>query len=104
MATILGNVISGNGAHGVLVTRGSAAEIASNTIAGNSLSGVTAIHNSTIRLGNPTGTDLRSTPNSGVGNGEWGVQCNGGGHVGGRLGGLGGALGATDILGCAGGL
>ncbi len=104
MGTILGNVISGNGGSGVLLTRGSAAEIASNTIASNAGSGVEAVQNSMIRLGNPTGTDLRSSPNSGAANGAWGVQCSGGGHVGGRLGGLGGSLGATDVLGCAGGL
>jgi hypothetical protein len=93
MGTFLGNVIS---------ARGSAAEVASNTIAGNVRSGIEAVHNSTIRLGNPTGTDLRSTPNSGTGNGEWGLQCNGGGHANGRIGALTGNLGQLDNTQCSG--
>lgn len=103
-ATILGNVIAGNGSRGVLLTRGSGAEIASNTISNNAGSGIEAVHNPTVRLGNPTGTDLRSMPNSGTGNTQYGVQCNGGGHIGGRLGGLSGNAGATDIVACSGGL
>jgi parallel beta-helix repeat protein len=105
-ARVVANTITGNAGEGVHVLRGSQADVASNTIEGNGLAGVQASNNSTIGLGQSSGTSPFALPNStsGVLNGGVGVACFGGGYVNGRQGTLNGTGGAANIAGCAGSL
>jgi hypothetical protein len=101
-ATVVANTISGNASHGVVVNRGAQADVASNTIASNGDQGIEVVANSTVNLGNTTGTALRDLPNSGSGNAGFGLRCLGGGFFGGRIGTLTGNAGTLSTPDCAG--
>lgn len=101
-ARVVGNTITGNVAQGVLALRGSQVDAASNVISGNGTHGIEVAHNSTLNLGQSSGTSLFALPNSGNANGGLGVQCTGGGYATGRLGSLIGNAGSFDLTNCAG--
>ena len=97
MARIYLNTIRNNRKNGVNVERLSFAEIASNIIEGNTLDGVFATQNSGVLLGQDTGANNESRPNStgtSAPNGKYGVELSLGAYADGRLGDLTGDWGA----------
>jgi hypothetical protein len=100
-AQIVSNSILNNGANGVSVTRASQADIASNTINGNGGSGVLVSTNSGVNLGNDDPFDFFDQPNvTTVNNVTNGIRCRLGGYVDGHLGStnpLNGTAGQLDI-------
>jgi parallel beta-helix repeat protein len=99
-AQVVGNVISGNGGDGVGVLRRAHAAIAANSIDGNGGSGVYADSNSTVNLGEDTGSTIYDLPNStSSSNARFGVECGEGGEADGRRGSLNGGLGPTSFPG-----
>jgi parallel beta-helix repeat protein len=97
-ARIIGNTISGNTGGGVMVVRKSHADIANNAIDGNSGDGVLVSDNSTVSLGEDSGSTIYALPNStGTSNGGVGVLCMAGGVADGRLGKLNGNGGAMSF-------
>lgn len=91
---INGNTIRNNGQNGIAVEKMSHADIASNTIEGNTQNGIRGIQNSGINLGTDSGTGFENSPNSsGIPNGLWGIECSLGAYADGRLGSLTGARG-----------
>ncbi len=97
-ARIYTNTISGNAQNGVNIESASYAEIATNTINGNTKNGIAVTENSTLHLGNPTGTTAEDNPNTTtVANGGFGLQAQWGSFVSGRLGTLTGSGGASSF-------
>jgi parallel beta-helix repeat protein len=97
-ARVYTNTISDNGQNGVNIESASYAEIATNNIDGNLKNGVAVTENSTLHLGNPTGTRNEDNPNTTVvANGQFGLQAQWGAFVSGRLGTLTGASGASSF-------
>ncbi|HLK36456.1 MAG TPA: right-handed parallel beta-helix repeat-containing protein [Polyangiaceae bacterium] len=97
-ARVYTNTISHNGQNGVNIESASYAEIATNTINGNAKNGVAVTENSTLHLGNPTGTKTEDNPDSTtVANGQFGLQAQWGSFVSGRLGTLTGVSGASSF-------
>jgi hypothetical protein len=93
-ARIVGNTIRNNTGHGVAVTKVSYADISNNVIDGNTLSGIYVSGNSGVNLGNPSGSTIYDLPNDTTDNNDlWGVNCESGSYVSGRLGTLNGTLG-----------
>jgi Periplasmic copper-binding protein (NosD) len=97
-ARIYASTISRNGNEGVNVESESYAEIATNIIDENGKSGVAVSENSTVHLGNPTGTRNEDNPNSSsIPNGQFGLSASSGSYVQGRLGSLSGVSGASSF-------
>ncbi len=97
-ARVYTNTINDNGQNGVNIESASYAEIAANTINGNVGNGVAVTENSTLHLGDPTGTKTEDTPNTTtVPNGLFGLQAQWGSYVSGRLGTLTGTSGASTF-------
>jgi parallel beta-helix repeat protein len=97
-ARIIGNTISGNKDGGVMVVRKSHADIASNTIDGNSGDGVLVSDNSTVSLGEDSGSTIYDLPNStNTNNNGFGIHCLAGGVADGRRGTLNGASGPQSF-------
>jgi parallel beta-helix repeat protein len=97
-ARIYNNTISGNSKNGVNIESASYAEIATNAIDGNHGNGVAITENSTLHLGNPTGSTSEDNPNTTtVPNGGFGLQAQWGSFVSGRLGTLTGASGPSSF-------
>jgi parallel beta-helix repeat protein len=101
-ARISGNTISGNNADGINVLRDSHADIAGNVIANNGGDGVEIGDNSAVQLGEDTGSDLFSSPNTTTAaNTGFGVKCLRGGIADGKLGSLSGTAGTKSFApGC----
>ena len=99
-AWIVGNTISSNDAAGIVVSVGSQAAIASNTINDNLGNGVYVGHDSYVSLGALTGSTIFQSPNiTTVNNGSYGLRCEMGTTVTGRIGTLNGAAGAISNTG-----
>lgn len=97
-ARIYTNTISNNAQNGVNIESASYAEVATNVINGNVKNGVAVTENSTLHLGNPTGTKTEDNPNTTtVANGQFGLQAQWGSFVSGRLGTLTGTGGASSF-------
>ncbi len=97
-ARVYTNTISNNGNNGVNVESASYAEIATNVIEGNGKNGIAVSENSTLHLGNPSGTKNEDRPNTtNVPNGLFGLTAAWGSYVSGRMGSLTGASGASSI-------
>ncbi len=97
-ARVYVTTISNNANNGVNIESASYAEIASDAINGNGKNGVAVSENSTLHLGNPTGTKTEDTPNTTtVPNGQFGLSASWGSYVQGRLGTLSGTLGASSF-------
>jgi hypothetical protein len=97
-ARVYTNTISGNGNNGINIESASYAEIASNVIDGNAKNGIAVSENSTLHLGNPSGTKNEDRPNTtNVPNGLFGLSAAWGSYVSGRMGTLTGNSGASTI-------
>jgi len=97
-ARVYTNTISYNGNNGINLESASYAEIASNVIEGNTKNGIAVSENSTLHLGNASGTKNEDRPNpSTVPNGLFGLSVAWGSYVSGRMGTLAGTSGASTI-------
>ncbi|HET9363374.1 MAG TPA: right-handed parallel beta-helix repeat-containing protein, partial [Candidatus Angelobacter sp.] len=97
-ARVYTSTISYNGNNGINIESASYAEIASNVIEGNAKNGVAVTENSTLHLGNPSGTKNEDQPNTAtVPNGQFGLSASWGSYVSGRLGTLTGISGASTF-------
>jgi len=97
-ARVYTNTISYNGNNGVNLESASYAEIASNVIEGNVKNGIAVSENSTLHLGNASGTKNEDRPNTTtVPNGQFGLNAAWGSYVSGRMGTLSGTSGASTI-------
>ena len=94
-ARIIGNHINHNAKAGILVERGSQADIASSSIQGNVI-GINVRQNSSIVLGEDTGSGPLNDPNSGH-NVVFGVLCGLNSSLDGRRGALDGVIGKIKI-------
>ncbi len=96
---VVGNSIINIG-NGVQVLRDSHADIASNTISGNGGDGIEVGENSTIQLGEDSGTSIYESANTTTStNTGFGIKCTNGGIADGRLGTLTGSSGPTSFEG-----
>jgi len=98
-AMIVGNLISNSrNSSGIQVLRDSHALIARNIISNNAGHGISVSGNSSVALGNDRGNSTFDEPNeTTVNNGRFGIRCEGGGYVKGRLGTLNGNSGAKSF-------
>jgi hypothetical protein len=97
-ARVYTNTISYNGNNGINIESASYAEIATNVIDGNAKNGIAVSENSTLHLGNPSGTKNEDQPNTtNVPNGQFGLSVSWGSYVSGRMGTLTGNSGASTI-------
>ena len=97
-ARVYTNTISNNANNGVNIESTSYAEIATNVIDNNGKNGVAVSENSTLHLGNPTGTKNEDQPNTTtVPNGQFGLSASWGSYVQGRMGTLNGTTGASTF-------
>jgi parallel beta-helix repeat protein len=101
-ARIVGNDISDNRANGVNVREASNALISDNIVNGNGLNGILVAQGSGVYLGTDTGDTIFTRPNRTTANNlGFGIRCRVGGFVDGRLGSLNGDSGPEDYLeGC----
>lgn len=100
-AIILGNNISSNGRDGVLVYRASFSDISSNAIDSNGRHGINVGENSSVRLGEDSGTELDEEPNTTAANNNgFGIFCDLNSTLNGRLGTLSGSNGSSNSLAC----
>jgi len=98
-ARIIGNDISHNAQAGILVQKGSHADVASNTIQGN-VNGIEVRQNSSVVLGEDTGSGPLNDPNSGR-NVGFGVLCGLNSSIDGRRGALDGTIWKVKVqAGC----
>jgi hypothetical protein len=98
-ARVYVTTISNNTNNGVNIESASYAEIASDVINGNGKNGVAVSENSTLHLGDPTGTKTEDTPNTTtVPNGQFGLSASWGSYVQGRLGTLSGTSGGSSFM------
>jgi predicted outer membrane repeat protein len=99
-ARIIGNVIQNNLGDGIQVIRDSHADIASNGIYNNA-DGIELGENSSVQLGEDTGTSIFEAANTAAAsfNNDFGVNCVAGGIANGRLGSLNGIGGAKSFAG-----
>lgn len=97
-ARIYTNTISNNANNGINVESASYAEIATNVIDGNGKNGINVSENSTVHLGNPSGTKNEDLPNTtNTPNGQFGLSASWGSYVVGRMGTLTGNSGASSF-------
>ena len=97
-ARVYTNTISNNANNGINIESASYAEIATNVIDGNGKNGIFVSENSTLHLGNPSGTKNEDQPNTtNVPNGQFGLSASWGSYVSGRMGTLTGSSGASTI-------
>jgi hypothetical protein len=97
-ARVYTSTISNNGQNGVNIESASYAEIATDVINGNVKNGVAISENSTLHLGNPSGTRNEDNPDTTtVPNGQFGLQAQWGSYVQGRLGTLTGVSGGSSF-------
>jgi hypothetical protein len=97
-ARIYTNTISNNANNGINIESASYAEVATNVIEGNGKNGISVSENSTLHLGNPSGTKNEDQPNTAsVPNGLFGLSVSWGSYVSGRMGTLTGNSGASTI-------
>lgn len=97
-ARVYTNTISNNRNNGINIESASYAEIATNVINGNGKNGISVSENSTLHLGNPSGTKNEDQPNTtSVPNGQFGLSASWGAYVIGRMGTLNGASGASTF-------
>ena len=81
-ARIIGNTISNNGSDGIFVTRNSQADIASNIINSNGGSAVNVSENGSVIMGEPNPTNVFQQPNQTTANNAgFGIRCDQGGAV-----------------------
>ncbi len=95
-ARIHGNQIQGNSGAGVLVMRDSHADIGSNDFFLNG-DGIEVRENSSVQLGEDTGTGFYERGNAGTTNTGFGIKCSNGGTADGRIQNLTGGSGAKDF-------
>jgi hypothetical protein len=97
-ARVYTDTIRYNGNNGINIESASYAEVASNVIEGNTKNGIAVSENSTLHLGNPSGTKNEDQPNTtNVPNGLFGLSASWGSYVSGRMGTLNGNSGASTI-------
>jgi parallel beta-helix repeat protein len=97
-ARIYTNTISNNTNNGINIESASYAEIATNVINGNGKHGINVTENSTLHLGNPSGTKNEDQPNTTTTpNGQFGLSASWGAYVVGRMGSLNGNSGASTF-------
>lgn len=97
-ARIYTNTISHNANNGINIESASYAEVATNVIDGNGKNGISVSENSTLHLGNPSGTKNEDQPNTtNAPNGQFGLSASWGSYVSGRMGTLTGTSGASTI-------
>ena len=101
-ARIVGNEISQNGANGVNVRESSSAQISDNTVNGNGANGVFVAQGSGVVLGSDMGNTIFTRPNMTTSNNSgFGIRCQVGANVDGRLGTLNGNSGPESYVeGC----
>jgi hypothetical protein len=92
---VVGADINNNGGHGIQVMSGAQADLSENSINNNGGDGINVTQNSSLQLGEDPG--LFAAPNSGTGNGGFGIGCDFGGALDGLVGSLTGMTGATSI-------
>ncbi len=98
MARVVGNTISSNAGNGVEVTESSHASIDGNTINGNGRDGILVSGNSGVTMA--LGPGIFSKPNSTTTNNSgFGIRCEIGGYIAGRIGTLNGNSGTKDLTG-----
>ena len=100
MARIVGNTIGSNSGNGLEVTDGSQAAIDDNAINGNGRDGIVVSGNSGVTIA--SGPGIFNKPNStSTNNSGFGIRCEVGGYVAGRIGTLNGNTGVKDFsAGC----
>lgn len=91
---VVGNTISNNTGDGVQVLRDSQADIASNAIFANGGDGIEVGDNSSVQLGEDSGTSIFESANTITG---ISIRCTTGGTADGRQGTLTGSGGATSF-------
>jgi copper-binding protein NosD len=97
-ARLYTNTISNNGNNGINIESASYAEVASNVIEGNGKNGIAVTENSTLHLGNSSGSKNEDMPNTtSAPNAQFGLSASWGSYVSGRLGTLTGASGASTF-------
>jgi Periplasmic copper-binding protein (NosD) len=97
-ARVYTNTISNNANNGINIESASYAEIATHIIDGNGKNGIAVTENSTLHLGNPSGSKNEDQPNTtNTPNGLFGVSISWGSYVSGRVGTLNGASGASTF-------
>jgi hypothetical protein len=97
-ARVYTNTISNNANNGINIESASYAEIATNVINGNGKNGIAVSENSTLHLGNPSGSKNEDQPNTTTApNGQFGLSASWGSYVIGRMGTLNGTSGASTF-------
>ncbi len=97
-ARVIGNHIAGNSGDGVFVGRDSQSDLASNAINGNDGDGIEAVENSSVQLGEDSGTSIFEAANATTStNTGFGIKCTDGGVADGRQGTLTGIGGPTSF-------
>ena len=97
-ARVIGNEIQNNSGAGIYVGWDSHADAASNAIDGNGGGGIVIDDNSTVQLGEDSGTSIYESPNTTTTNNTgFGILCSNGGVADGRQGSLTGTSGATSF-------
>ena len=96
-ARIIGNTLSGNRCNGLTVQQASHAEVAGNAFNGNSQYGIRVTGNSGVNLAD-SATRLFEQPNTTrAANGLFGIRCELGAYMDGRIGSLTGRRGVKDV-------
>lgn len=94
-AWVVGNQITNNQSHGVIVDRQSQADVQANDISSNGGDGIRVSHGSGVNFDSEGSDMVIKTPNRSTAvNAGFGVRCEIGGYVSGRLGSLDGKAGS----------
>jgi hypothetical protein len=97
-ARVYTSTISNNANNGINIESASYAEIATNVISGNGKNGIAVSENSTLHLGNLSGSKNEDQPNTTTApNGQFGLSVSWGSYVIGRMGTLNGTSGASTL-------
>jgi parallel beta-helix repeat protein len=99
-ARIVGNTLSGNRGSGLAVRQTSHADVAGNVFNGNSKDGIHVIGNSGVNLADSSMRLFEQPNTTTVPNGMFGIRCEIGAYIEGRLGtlaGSGGVKGVSDV-------
>jgi parallel beta-helix repeat protein len=96
-ARVIGNSLTGNRRNGLSVQQASHADVAGNTFNANGENGIRVVGNSALDLAD-SAMGLFTQPNkTTVPNGLYGIRCENGAYVDGRIGSLAGKNGAKDV-------